>query len=181
MTACAGGYRLVTPGTVEAGGLRLEADSGWVSIPGDNTPWTRRDTRVWTRNGITLDRLVIITAVPDGEPIYVARDDRAYPVFSTEMSADDLRTLVARTIELAQGANLTEVNISNARPHRFGSSSGELFDLAATVLDGPEYRGLAGTFVARERLYVLYFLGAVPYYYEEGVASAEAVIRSAGR
>jgi hypothetical protein len=54
-----------------------------------------------------------------------------------------------------------------------------MFDIDATVTDSPKYKGIVGAFIANDKLYLMYFLGAVPHYYEKNVAEAEATIRSA--
>ena len=43
----------------------------------------------------------------------------------------------------------------------------------------PKYKGIAAAFVADEKLYFMYFLGATPYYYEKYREQAEATIKSA--
>ena len=65
---------------------------------------------------------------------------------------------------------------ANLRPYRFGDHAGVMFDIDATVTDSPKYRGIVGAFIADDKLYLMYFLGAVPHYYEKNVAEAEAII-----
>ena len=48
-----------------------------------------------------------------------------------------------------------------------------------TVTDGPPYKGTVGAFIANESLYLMYFLGAVPYYYDKHIDEAAAIIASA--
>ena len=36
------------------------------------SPAARSGTKVWTRDGLLLDRIIIIPGVPDGEPIFKA-------------------------------------------------------------------------------------------------------------
>ena len=82
-------------------------------------------------------------------------------------------------IALAQGARRTNISSDNLYGHRFGSREGILFDLQAVVLDGPEYCGTARMSIADGRLCVLYFLAAVPCYFDKYIASAQAVIGGA--
>ncbi|MGI9260962.1 MAG: hypothetical protein ACR2QR_02945, partial [Woeseiaceae bacterium] len=126
-----------------------------------------------------LDRLVLIPRIDDGESIYLRRNDVDYPPFQSTMTTTEQLELIEETIELAQGSNPTEVNAGNSRAHRFGTAEGVLFDLDAVVHDGPEYRGTGGVFVDEGRLYLVYFLGATPHYFEQSVASATATIESA--
>ena len=137
--------------------------------------------QAWTQNGLSLDRLVLIPRVADGESIYLRRDNIDYPFFEADMTSSEQVALVKETIELAQGANQTAVTVGHTRPHRFGRHDGILFDLGAAVHDGPEYRGMAGAFVAEDQFYVVYFLGAVPYYFEQLASTALSTIESASR
>jgi len=148
-------------------------------VPAGQISWARRGMQAWTQNGMSLDRLVLIPRVPDGESIYLRRDNIDYPLFRANMTTAEQLELVKETIELAQGTNRTEVSANNARAHRFGNRDGVLFDLDAVVHDGPEYRGKAGAFVDDGYFYLVYFLGAVPFYYEQLAATAATTIESA--
>ena len=179
LAGCASGYVAVGSGQVSIQSLDVEAGPGWNGVPAQEIPWARRGMQAWTRNGMSLDRLVLVPGVADGESIYLPRNDVDYPLFRADMSTAQQLELVEETIELAQGANLTEVTAGNSRMHRFGSRDGIVFDLRAVVHDGPEYRGTGGAFVDEGRFYLLFFLGAMPHYYEQFAASAQATIESA--
>ena len=77
MTACATqSYTLVPPGTVNVGDLQVSAQQSWNKAPA-GTGASRKATEIWTRDGLLLDRLIMIPAVPDGEPIFHTRDKQA--------------------------------------------------------------------------------------------------------
>ena len=179
LPACVTGYLAVPDGRTTVGELRVASASGWSRAPNETTPWARRGTQVWTRNGLQLDRLVVIPGIEPGDSIYLDRGDEGFPAYRADMTTDALPTLLAETIELAQGGNTTRVVTNEVRPHRFGEHAGVLFALEATVLDGPAYAGLAGAFVAADDLYLLYFIAATPYYFEQSAADAEGIITSA--
>ena len=179
LTACASSYTLVSDGSVTVGDLRIQAGPGWNQAPKFEIPWARRSTQTWTRDGMPLDRLIIIPRLFDGESIFFPNEDIEYPVFKANMTPAQIQALVIASLELAQGPNPAVVNTDNLRPYRFGNESGVLFDFGVIVHDGPEYAGTAGAFVANERLYLLYFVAAVPYYFDKHIGAAEAVIRSA--
>ena len=103
-----------------------------------------------------------------------------------------LRKTLLESLDQSQGGDLVVVSAPpgygkstlvsqwlHLRPQRFGENPGVMFDMVATVTESPEYRGVVGAFIADEKLYVLYFLGATPYYYEKHVADATAIIQSA--
>lgn len=127
-----------------------------------------------------LDRLVIIPAIPDGEPIMISRNNSAaLPVFKADMLPNELEELVESSMVKLFGEGNAVVSTSNLRPHRFGDSTGVRFDLEATVTDSPPYRGTVGAFIAADKLYLVYFLGAMPHYYDKHIDEARAVIDSA--
>ena len=180
LSGCATGYSLVTTGSVAVQNLTVNAGSGWNKVPTMHTPSARKGTQTWTKDGMLLDRLVIVPGVPDGEAILVTRNQSAaLPVFRADMLPNEIEELVESSMVKLFGEGQSVVSTENLRPHRYGEHAGILFDLSATVTDSPKYRGTVGAFVAEDRLYLMYFLAALPYYYDKHRAAAEAIIQSA--
>lgn len=180
LAACIAPFSLVSPGRVAVENLTVEVGSGWNNAPRHQRRYSRADSVAWTRDGLLLDRLVIIPGVPDGEPLLTAREKTAaMPVFRADMLPNELEELVESTIVKFFGEGQAVASTENLRPQRFGDHRGVLFDLSATVTESPEYKGLVGAFIADENLYVMYFLGAMPHYYDKHIAAAEAIIKSA--
>ena len=180
LAGCVAPFALVTPGVVAVSDLNVQAGSGWNDAPIHQRQYARKDSAAWTKDGLLLDRLVFSPAVPDGEPLLLSRQKTAaMPVFRADMLPNELEELVESSIVKFFGEGQAVVNTENLRPHRFGENRGVLFDLSATVTESPEYKGLVGAFVANDKLYVMYFLGATPHYYGKHIAEAEAIIRSA--
>jgi hypothetical protein len=178
--ACVAPFSLVAPGTVTVGDVRVQAGSGWNKAPGHQLLYARKNSTAWTHDGLLLDRLVIIPGVADGEPLLLSRErTAAMPVYRADMLPNELEELVESSIVKFFGEGQAAVSTANLRPQSFGDDRGVLFDLSATVTDSPEYRGLVGAFIVDGKLNVLFFLGAVPYYYDKHAAAAEAVIKSA--
>ena len=180
LAACVSSFTLVTPGTVTIEDLNVQAGTGWNNAPAHQRIYARNTSAAWTKDGLLLDRLVFIPAVPDGEPLLISRErTAAMPVFRADMLPNELEELVESSIVKFFGEGQAVVSTENLRPQRFGEDRGVLFDLNAVVTESPEYRGLVGAFIANEMLYVVYFLAATPYYYDKHIAEAEAVIKSA--
>ena len=173
-------YLLVAPGIVAVDNLTVQAGTGWNKAPAVATPTARKTSATWTKDGMLLDRFSIIPGVPDGEPLLVVRDkSAAMPVFRADMLPNEIEELLESTIVKLFGEGQAVVNTSNLRPYRYGDNAGVMFDLEATVTDSPKYNGIVGAFIADEKLYVMFFLGAQPHYYGKHVAEAEAIIKSA--
>ena len=69
-------------------------------------------------------------------------------------------------------------NSSMLRPHRFGKHKGILFNVQVTVSEGPDFKGVSRAIVVNEKLYLLIYLGAEPYYCEKNLQKAMEIIKS---
>ena len=180
VSACVPAYTLVATGVTAVDTLYVDAGSGWNRAPSNAFSGDRKNSQRWTKDGLALNQLVFVPAVADGEALITSRQkDAALPLFRKDMLANELEELAKSTFVKRFGEGNAVVTTANLRPHRFGENSGIMFDIEATVTETPKYKGIAGAFVADEKLYFMYFLGAIPYYYEKYREQAEATIKSA--
>ena len=181
LSGCASmSYTLVSPGPVMVGDLQINAADAWNRTPSFFATRSRARTEVWTQDGVLLDRIVIIPGVPDGEPIFRSNDPAAaLPEFRADMLPNELEGLTESSIVKLMGEGNVSVSTSNLRPNRYGEYNGVLMDIDAALSDGPDYRGLAGAFVADDLLFIMIYVAAIPYYYDKHIAKAEAVIQNA--
>jgi hypothetical protein len=180
LSGCATGFSLVTVGTVQVQDMHVRAGSGWNRAATTFTPYARSGTETWTKDGMLLDRLVLSPAIPDGQPIIISRNRAAaLPVFRSGMLPNEIEELVESSVVKLFGEGRAVVSTANLRPHRYGEIAGIRFDIDVTVTDSPPYRGTVGAFIATDRLYLVYFLGAMPHYYHKHIEEASAVIGSA--
>ncbi len=173
-------YSLVGPGAQDYGGLRISTAQAWNLAPQQATRASRANARVWTQDGLLLDRILIIPAVPAGEPIFKPTSkDQALPIFRAGMMPHEIEELVESSIVKLFGESEVVVETSGLRPERFGSTPGFLFDLEMAVSDGPDYGGITGAMVSGDKLYLVIYLAAKPYYFQKHREEALSVIRSA--
>ncbi len=178
--ACVTGYTLVEPGPRSIDKLTVTASSGWNLAPGFATAGKRKTAQTWTQDGLLLNRLVFIPAVPDGQPIVTSNTkDAALPVFHKDMLPNEIEELVESTIVKTFGEGQAAVSTSRLRPHRFGDNKGIMFDVSAVVTESPVYKGVVGAFIASDELYIMWYFGAEPYYYGKHLSDAETIIGSA--
>ena len=79
-------YTLIPTGTSDVGSLAVSPGLNWNLAPKIHTPVARRESQSWTQDGLNLNRLIVIPAVPDGEPIFKAPQKRsALPNFRAGM------------------------------------------------------------------------------------------------
>ena len=173
-------YSLVSAGPNAIEGMQVQAGGGWNLAPAAFTPNARADAQTWTQDGPLLDRLVFIPGVPDGEALLnVKEESAALPVFRKDMLPNEIEELMESTIVKVFGEGNAAVSTSNLRPQMFGDNRGVMFDLQAKVTESPDYRGTVGAFIANDKLYLLYYLAAEPYYYGKHESAAQAIIESA--
>ena len=60
-----------------------------------------------------------------------------------------------------------------------GENRGFMFDISAVVTESPMYKGVVGAFIANDELYIMWYIGADPYYYDKHLSDADAIIKSA--
>jgi hypothetical protein len=177
---CVVPFTAVPPGPVAVGAMEVTPQTTWNQASRAQTPFARKETQVWTQDGMLLNRLIIIPAVADGEPIFsVPSESAALPVFRADMLPNEIEELSESSIVELLGEGEGRVETANLRPVKFGERRGVMFDLTGRLTDGPDYKGVVGAFVAEDKLYMVIYLAADPYYYERHRDEAEAIIRSA--
>lgn len=173
-------YAAVGPGELNYSGLTVKTGTAWNQVPKEATRLSRPESKLLTLNGLLLDRISIIPAVPDGEPLFRQYSKAAaLPVFKSDMLPNEIEELTESSIVKLFGEGQGAVETANLRPQRYGENRGILFDLQVRVSDGPDYKGAAGALVVDEKLYLIFFLGAEPYYYQKHIDDALEIIKSA--
>jgi hypothetical protein len=173
-------FTAVVPGTVAVGDLNVTPSTTWNAAPAMVVPNTRKSAQTWTQDGLLLNRISIIPAVPDGESVFVSRDkDVALPVFKADMLPNEIEELVESSLVKFFGEGNAVVNTSGLRPQRFGDNNGFIFDFEASLTDSPDYRGMVGAFIANDHLYLVMYSAAEPHYYGESLDEAKRIIESA--
>jgi hypothetical protein len=180
LTGCVVPFTAVGPGPVEVGAMQVSPQSTWNQADRARSPFARKDSKVWTQDGLALNRLIIIPAVPDGEPIFsVSSKTAALPVFRADMLPNELQEMTESSMVKLLGEGESTVDTANLRPTKFGERRGVMFDFTGRLTEGPDYQGVVGAFIADEQLYMVIYLAAVPYYFEKHRDEAESIIRSA--
>ena len=167
----------VAPGPIQVGGLTLTAGPGW-----NDLTMSKDDNRAaWTRDGVSIDRLSVFAGIADGETLLEEpkNSGAAFPRFRATMLPNELVAFTESYLGKLFGEGEAVVTTANVRPHRFGPNPGVLFDAAVQVTEGADRKGVIGAFIANQKLYLVMYLAADPYYFELNRAAAEQVITSA--
>ena len=169
--------RTVTPGVADTGKLRVTLGEGWYRGPGSETSEKRGTTLIYTREGIETDRLYLIGGIDNGKTIF--REGKAGDAapFDTGMSSSDVAELIADSLQAVLWGGAAEITTTNLNERGFTGIPGIQFELGAS---GPvNHRGVAGAFVAEDRLYAVVFLAESPDAFERNQERALEIIDSA--
>jgi hypothetical protein len=177
ITACAASYKNAIPGVDSLGKMQVNIDEGWQIAARSMTPYARSMSRTYTREGLPMDRVTLITGVDDGDTIF-KNSAAALPAFRSAMSSEQIEGLVQSSLQSLFAAGDATVSTTNRRPHGFSGMEGILFDVSMLVTDGADSRGVIGAFVYEERLYLILYVAQDPGYYKKHLAGAMAVIDS---
>ena len=178
LSGCAS-FVAVPPGESTHTGMTVTTGTTWNQLPANATFSSRVNTRQWTLDGLLLDRLILIPAIPPGEAVFRQQaGNDSLPLFSADMLPHEIQELVESSIVRLFGEGGAVVETSGLRPQRFGQDKGILFDLAVSVSDGPDYRGVTGALVVDDKLYLIVYLAVKTYYYDKHLNEALGVIKS---
>jgi hypothetical protein len=174
VTACAANT-VVQTGVNPVGKMRVSTAAPWTSVGQTATPATNGVSRTWTRNGLPQDRLLLISGVDDGEPIFKSGGT----AFRADMSPAEITELVQASTGTVIGNPAAAFSAASPREQNFGQNNGVMFELSAAAGGDDSYRGTAGAFVFEDELYILLFLAADAQTYTDLRDEAEAVMLSA--
>lgn len=181
IVGCVPAYTLVASGPVAVGNLQLVTPNNLNQAPPVQAPMLRKDSVLFTNDGPDLDRIIVIPGVADGETLIVApaRSDVALPTFRAGMLPNEIEEMAESTFVKLFGEGNVVVATDGLRPQTFGDQRGFMFDITATIADAPKQNGMVGAFIANDRLYMVIYLAATPYYFDKHKESAASIIKSA--
>ncbi len=179
LAACASdGYRKEESGVIAAGKLRVTFGRGWRRAPDSEVPEKRGVSRVYSRDGLVTDRLILVPGVGEGDALFRDVSGAGLPAYREGATDAEIANLVAASLQAVLWDGGAIIQADNVRPHGFTGIPGFLFDLEADVAGAANQRGMGGAFVYEEHLYVTVFLAELPRSYERHREDAQAVIES---
>lgn len=180
---CVTGFTAVPAADATVGTMTVTPSAGWNKVPPGFAPFARPGAQVWTQDGVLLDRFMLIPNVAEGETLFKAPPGKAkgasLPAFKADMLPNELVQFTESSMVKLLGEGSVTVTSSNLRPVTLGAERGIRFDLAVTPADGPAYRGTAAGVVRKDKLSMILFLAADPYYFDKHKPAVEALIASA--
>src|SRR5687767_3855776 len=110
LAGCVTGYTLVQPNSVAVakGTMKVKSSIAWNKAP--KSPFDIAQEENWTQNGPVLDLITFIGGLPEGQAIAKQRtkDDKKVPVFRSNMTPQDLVSMVESYYRIKTGATVFE-------------------------------------------------------------------------
>ncbi len=172
-------YAQVVQGPVVFEGMSLTAtDALWNRAPGVFTGFLHPGSEMWTRDGLLLDRLLLINAIGNSQALFKSNDpDNPFPLYRNGMLPNEIAELtVASLTKLFGGGALIESG--KLRPQRVGQQRRAMFDLTVVSSEGANLSGRALTFIANDQLYLLVYLAAEIHYFDKHWPQVESLFES---
>ena len=126
-TGCATSkYVAIDPAGMTLGQMRVNIGEGWLRAPSRETPEERSSSRTLSRESLSLDRLMLIPSVRQGQSIFRSASSAAsLPSFDFDMNLEQIADLIGQSMQQALWNGSATVAVSNVRGHGF---LGELGD-----------------------------------------------------
>lgn len=181
LSGCVTGYTLVQPNTVAVaqGTMQVQPSIAWNKMP--KSPQDIAHEENWTQNGPVLDVITFVGGLPDGKAIAKqgAKDDRKVPVFRSDMTPQDLVSMIESYYRIKAGATVFEV--SKVAPAQFLGQQGIEFGFNYVRADEVKRRGRAFIAVADGKFYLMSLDAAALHYFEASAMEFAAMAASAVR
>lgn len=174
LTACVPTMTAAPAGAFDSGsGLAVSLQRDWTHIP-PNLNFATTGS-VLTRQGLSLQRVDILTLEPGDAIIRVTRDEDA-PEYRAGMSETELVELVTASLTRL---GYTDITTDNIRAHQLAGAPGVRFNIGGKYSSGLNLRGDAALAESNGKLNVIIFVAPALHYYEASAAEVDALIQSA--
>ncbi|MDN5850607.1 MAG: hypothetical protein L0H63_13375 [Nitrococcus sp.] len=148
--------------------------------------WSRQQgykLQIWTVDGPLLEQLRLYANIEEGDRLLPTTRTQAgswqgghWPEYRQGMRAHDVMELVTATL---QQSGSVDVVAKRLRPAEFGGRPGFRFELRFESENGLAYQGRAmGIITEDERLHLILYLGAQPYYFGAYEAIVQRILDS---
>lgn len=153
LSGCAA-ISLVPAGRQEVGVLAIQPEAAWnrMEMMGNS------NSQVWTRNGVALDRLMIVQGLAEGGTLPgTARPGQAIPTFRAAMAPEEVAEMVLASFAAQAGASGFE--LTGIQPASFAGRPGFRFTYRFVGLADVSNDGVAVGAVVGGRLFLVSFSG----------------------
>jgi len=132
----------------------------------------------WTVDGQTLDAIMFVAGIPDGEPIMrvAAVKSEELPRFRSAMTPNDIMDLFEATFQ--RSSKTAVVSTRNLRPVKLGDVDGFRFELSFSPKDDVDRDLSAVGAVRGGKLYIIAYHGTRLYHFNKYLPEFERILGS---
>jgi len=130
---------------------------------------------LWTINGSNLDRIMFLSHIKDGEPLFQDQKKDAYPSFKKGMNILEISELYSDTIKIAGAAKF---EILNLETRGFGPFDGFSFEARRVAPTGLDYRELVVGTVIKDELFIIAYTAVEIEYYPKCLEKVKRLLDS---
>lgn len=175
---CGTPFTMVSPGPVPVAkkSFSVEPQTAWNRFPKAANEIPQEES--WTKNGMLLDTIAFVGALPDGKSLarQSKKDDRQVPTFRANMSPDDLVTMIESSYRIG---GVAAFEVTGVEPVLFLGQPAVRFDFNYVPSDNLPRRGRCVLAVVGERLYMMKLEGAASHYFERALPEFETMVATA--
>lgn len=181
LSGCAGGYTLVkpVPVVVAQGTINVTPSTAWNKAP--RAPFDIPEEENWTQNGPLLDSVTFIGGLKDGQAIAKqrAKDDQKVPVFRSNMTPQDLTSMVESFYRIKAGTSVFEtIRLS---PSTFLGQMAIEYDFSYVAGNEVKRKGRAVIAVIDGKLYFMSLDAAALHYFDAALPQFMEMTQTASR
>jgi hypothetical protein len=179
LAGCAQPYTLIAPSQVAVAGgtMHVTPSAAWNKAP--TSPLAIRYEEDWTENGPTLDSLVFIGGLPDGQALAKQhrKADSQVPVFHATMTPLELTSMIESYYRVREGSKLFQTD--GIAPASLFGKPALRFDYSYVGGDDVRRRGRSVAAIVGGKLYLLSLEGAASHYFENAAPQFDSIVASA--
>lgn len=179
LVGCAPSYSLVKPERVAVakGAMKVQPSIAWNRSPRNVYDIAKEEN--WTQNGPLLDTITFMGGLKDGEAIarQRAKDERQVPVFRSNMTPQDLVSMVESYYRIKAGATIFET--ANVAPAKFLGRQALEFEFNYVGSDEVKRRGRSLIAIVDSKLYFISLDGAAAHYFDASLPEFQKIVQSA--
>jgi hypothetical protein len=176
---CVSGYTLVKADKVAVarGTMKVHPSIAWNKVP--RTAFDIPGEEAWTQNGVLLDSITFIGALRDGEAIAKQRkkDDRKVPVFRSNMTPQDLVSMVESYYRIK--GQITVFETTGVKPVTFLGQQAVEFNFNYVGADDVKRRGRSFLAIVDGKLYFIALDATALHYFDAALPEFVAIAASA--
>lgn len=163
---CVTPYTLVKPEPVSVAGgtMKVKPSVAWNKVPPSSFNIAKEEA--WTQNGVLLDSITFMGGLQDGEAIAKQRpkDDRKVPVFRSNMTPQDLVSMIESYYRIRGQVNVFETK--GVKPTTFLGQQGIELDFSFVGGDDVKRRGRSVLAIVDGKFYFIALEGTALHYFD---------------